>query len=209
MTQTNDFHEIMTGRRSIRNYDPNVTISREEMKEILTKAASAPSSVNLQPWRFLVIDTPEGKETLTPLAKFNKTQVETASAVIAVFADMQSTEYLDEILTNAVEKGFMPAEVKDRQVQTISGLLSGMSHEQLKEMNVIDASLISMQLMLLARAYGYDTNPMGGYEKDQIAEAFGMDKERYYPVMLLSIGKAVDEGYTSVRLDTDQIVEWR
>ncbi|MCM2677525.1 nitroreductase family protein [Alkalicoccobacillus plakortidis] len=208
-TKMNDFNEIMTGRRSIRTYDQNVTITRDEMKEILTKAATAPSSVNLQPWRFLVVDTPEGKETLLPLAKFNKTQVETSSAVIAVFADMQSPDYLEEILTQAVDKGFMPAEVKERQLQTVSGLLAGMDHEKLKEMNVIDASLISMQLMLVARAYGYDTNPMGGYEKDQIAEAFGMDKERYYPVMLLSIGKAVDEGYSSVRLDTDSIVEWR
>ncbi|MEK4563846.1 nitroreductase family protein [Alkalihalobacillus sp. FSL R5-0424] len=208
-TKTNDFNEIVLGRRSIRSYDQSVNISRDELSEIIAEASKAPSSVNLQPWRFVVIDTPEGKETLAPLAKFNKTQVETSSAVIAVFADMQSQEYLEGILTTAVEQGFMPQEVKDRQLKTVSGLLAGMSHEQLKEMNVIDASLISMQLMLVARAHGYDTNPMGGYEKDKIAEAFNMDKERYYPVMLLSIGKANEEGYSSSRLDVDQIVEWR
>src|SRR5689334_9381831 len=181
-TKTNDFNEIVLGRRSIRSYDQSVKISRDELSEIIAEASKAPSSVNLQPWRFVVIDTPEGKETLTPLAKFNKMQVETSSAVIAVFADMQSQEYLEGILTTAVEQGFMPQEVKDRQLKTVTGLLAGMSHEQLKEMNVIDASLISMQLMLVARAHGYDTNPMGGYEKDKIAEAFNMDKERYYPV---------------------------
>ncbi|MFK3938094.1 nitroreductase family protein [Alkalihalobacillus sp. NPDC078783] len=207
--KTNDFNEIVLGRRSIRSYDQSVKISRDELSEIIAEASKAPSSVNLQPWRFVVIDTPEGKETLTPLAKFNKMQVETSSAVIAVFADMQSQEYLEGILTTAVEQGFMPQEVKDRQLKTVSGLLAGMSHEQLKEMNVIDASLISMQLMLVARAHGYDTNPMGGYEKDKIAEAFNMDKERYYPVMLLSIGKANEEGYSSSRLDVNQIVEWR
>ncbi|MEN0642413.1 nitroreductase family protein [Alkalicoccobacillus gibsonii] len=208
-TKTNDFNEIVLGRRSIRSYDQSVKISRDELSEIIAEASKAPSSVNLQPWRFVVIDTPEGKETLTPLAKFNKMQVETSSAVIAVFADMQSQEYLEGILTTAVEQGFMPQEVKDRQLKTVTGLLAGMSHEQLKEMNVIDASLISMQLMLVARAHGYDTNPMGGYEKDKIAEAFNMDKERYYPVMLLSIGKANEEGYSSSRLDVNQIVEWR
>ncbi|WYP27260.1 nitroreductase family protein [Alkalihalobacillus sp. FSL W8-0930] len=208
-TKSNDFNEIVLGRRSIRSYDQSVKISRDELSEIIAEASKAPSSVNLQPWRFVVIDTPEGKETLTPLAKFNKTQVETSSAVIAVFADMQSQEYLEGILTTAVEKGFMPQEVKDRQMKTVAGLLAGMSYDQLKEMNVIDASLISMQLMLVARAHGYDTNPMGGYEKGKIAEAFNMDKERYYPVMLLSIGKANEEGYSSSRLDVNQIVEWR
>ena len=28
-----------------------------------------------------------------------------------------------------------------------------------------------MQLMLVARAHGYETNPIGGFEADQLAEA--------------------------------------
>lgn len=74
---------------------------------------------------------------------------------------------------------------------------------------MIDAGLVSMQLMLSARAHGYDTNPIGGFEKDQIAEMFGMDKERYIPVMLISIGKALEEGYASVRLPIDTIAQWK
>lgn len=208
-TKTNDFQEIITGRRSIRYYDPSVKISREELSEILESASLAPSSVNLQPWRFLVIDTPEGKEKLAPLARFNQSQVETSAAVIAVFADMNSSEYLDEIYEKAVEKGFMPEDVKNQQVKSIKGFFEVMTRDQLKEMNLIDAGLVSMQLMLVARAYGYDTNPIGGFEKEQIAEAYGMDKERYYPVMLISIGKAANKGYQSVRLPIDQITEWK
>lgn len=208
-TLVNDFKEIVTGRRSIRNYDPSVKISKEEMTEILTEAALAPSSVNLQPWRFVVIESKEGKETLAPLARFNQRQVETSSAVIAVFADMHSDLYLDEIYNKAVEEGHMPAEVRDQQVPAIKGFFEAMTFEQTKEMNLIDAGLVSMQLMLVARAHGYDTNPIGGFEKDQIAEAFDLDKNRYYPVMLLSIGKAADEGYKSVRLPIGAIAEWK
>jgi nitroreductase len=205
----NDFKEIITGRRSIRVYDPNVKISREEMTEILEEAALAPSSVNLQPWRFVVIDSEAGKETLAPLAKFNQRQVATSAAVIAVFADMNSEEYLETIYNTAVEKGLMPAEVRDQQVPAIKGLMEGMTFEQKKEMNLIDAGLVSMQLMLAARAHGYDTNPIGGYEKDRIAEAFDLDKDRFYPVMLISIGKAADQGYQSVRLPLDTITYWK
>lgn len=38
-----------------------------------------------------------------------------------------------------------------------------------KEMNdivKIDSSLAAMQLMLVARHHGYDTNPIGGFEED-------------------------------------------
>lgn len=205
----NDFKEIITGRRSIRNYDPDVKISKEEMVQILEEATLAPSSVNLQPWRFVVIDSKEGKETLAPLAKFNQRQVESSAAMIAVFVDMNSEEYLETIYNTAVEKGFMPAEVRDQQVPAIAGLVETMTTEQKKEMFLIDAGLVSMQLMLAARAHGYDTNPIGGYEKDQIAEAFDLDKDRFYPVMLISIGKAADQGYQSVRLPVDVIAQWK
>jgi nitroreductase len=205
----NDFKEIITGRRSIRNYDSTVKISKEEMAQILEEATLAPSSVNLQPWRFVVIDSKEGKETLAPLAKFNQRQVESSAAMIAVFVDMKSEEYLETIYNTAVEKGFMPAEVRDQQVPAIAGLVETMTTEQKKEMFLIDAGLVSMQLMLAARAHGYDTNPIGGYEKDQIAEAFDLDKDRFYPVMLISIGKAADQGYQSVRLPVDVIAQWK
>ncbi|MCR8870619.1 nitroreductase family protein [Bacillus sp. AFS026049] len=206
---TNDFKEIVTGRRSIKNYDKSVKISREEMEEILTLATLAPSSVNMQPWRFLVIDSPEGKATLAPLARFNQNQVETSSAVIAVFGDMNNFDNAEEIYGKAVDLGLMPLEVKENILASFAGYFEKITSEEMKEVVLVDGGLVSMQLMLAARAYGYDTNPIGGYEKDQIAEAFGLDKNRYVPVMLISIGKAADNGHQSVRLPIDKVAQWK
>lgn len=206
---TNDFYKILAERRSIKKYDKAVKISKEEMTKILSLATSAPSSVNMQPWRFLVIESPEAKASLAPLARFNQTQVETSSAVIAVFGDLNNFEKFEEIYGTAVEKGFMPLEVKERIHTSYSGYFETISREQMKDVVLVDGGLVSMQIMLAARAYGYDTNPIGGYEKDQIAEAFGLDKERYIPVMLISIGKAADTGHPSVRLPIDQVTQWK
>ncbi|KWX76628.1 NAD(P)H nitroreductase [Paenibacillus riograndensis] len=208
-TQTNDFTSIITGRRSIRKYDPSVKISKAEMTEILTEATLAPSSVNMQPWRFLVIESAEGKAKLAPLAKFNQQQVETSAAVIAVFVDMNNFDYAEEIYGTAVERGLMPAEVKERQLAALGAHFANLPADVNRETIMIDGGLVSMQLMLAARAHGYDTNPIGGFEKDQIAEVFGMDKERYIPVMLISIGKAAEAGYASVRLPIDTIAQWK
>ena len=49
---SNDFSDIVYNRRSIRNFDSSVKIPREELLEILDKTVTAPSSVNMQPWRF-------------------------------------------------------------------------------------------------------------------------------------------------------------
>ena len=207
--EVNDFREILRGRRSIRNYDTSVKISKEEMAEILEEATLAPSSVNMQPWRFLVIESEEGKGKLAPLASFNQLQVETSSAVIAVFGDLNNFDYSEEIYSKAVELGYMPLEVKEKQMSFISALSSKLDPQVNRETVLIDGGLVAMQLMLVARSHGYDTCPIGGFDKDKIAEAFDLDKDRYVPVMLISIGKAVDSGYKSVRLPINKVAQWK
>lgn len=205
---TNNFNEIVLGRRSVKVYDPEVKISREEMTEILTEATRAPSAINMQPWRFLVIDSAEGKEKLAPLASFNQSQVLTSSAVIAVFYDANNMEYMDEIYGKAVELGYMPPDIMESNLQQAKSYYANISPSDLRDMNLIDSGIVSMQLMLVARAHGYDTNPMAGYDKERIAEVFGLDKDRFQPVMLISIGKAAKEGYPSYRLPVETIATW-
>ena len=53
------YEQLVKERRSIRVYDPEVKISKQEMHELLEEATLAPSSLNLQPWRFLVIESEE------------------------------------------------------------------------------------------------------------------------------------------------------
>lgn len=208
-TIVNNYNEIITGRRSIRVYDKSVKISKEEMTEILAEATLAPSSVNMQPWRFLVIESDEAKATLAPLARFNQSQVETSAAMIAVFGDLNNFENAEEIYNTAVERGFMPKEVKDQQMASLAPYFESIDPEVNKHTVLIDGGLVSMQLMLAARAHGYDTCPIGGFEKDKIAAAFGMDSERYVPVMLISIGKAAQDGYQSVRLPVERVAQWK
>ena len=207
--KTNDFNEIVYGRRSIKVYDPTVKIMHHEVQLTMSQASKAPSSINFQPWRFVVIDSEEGKAKLAPLAKFNKDKVLSSSAVIAVFGDRNNFEYAEEIFSKAVQLGYMPQEVKETQLNYFKPLYENMSDEQMKDIVMLDAGLVSMQLMLVARAHGYDTNPIGGYEKDKIAEAYGLEKDRYIPVMLISIGKAMDEGYQSYRLPVETTTVWK
>lgn len=207
--EVNDFNEILKGRHSIRNYDTSVKISKEEMSEILEEATLAPSSINMQPWRFLVIESQEGKAKLAPLARFNQIQVETSSAVIAVFGDLNNFDYSEEIYSKAVELGYMPLEVKEKQLSNILAHASKLDPQVNRETVLIDGGLVAMQLMLVARSHGYDTCPIGGFEKDKIAEAFDLDKDRYVPVMLISIGKAAESGYKSVRLPVNKIAQWK
>ena len=48
------FDDVILGRRSIRGYKPD-PVPQELIKEILTLAMRAPSSMNTQPWNFYII----------------------------------------------------------------------------------------------------------------------------------------------------------
>ena len=202
---SNDFSDIVYNRRSIRKFDTSVKIPREEMLEILDKTVTAPSSVNMQPWRFVVVDSEEGKDKLKPFVSYNSVQNETSSAMVLIFADLKSQERAEEIYGKAVTQGKMPEEVKEKQLSSSVPMYENAPFEVMNEIVHIDSSLAAMQLMLVARSYGYDTNAIGGYKKDGLAKAFGLDEDRHVPILIIALGKADEEGFESVRLDASDV----
>ncbi|MFT3993113.1 MAG: nitroreductase family protein [Dysgonomonas sp.] len=206
---TNQGNAVMEQRRSIRKYDTSLKISREELSNILKDAMTAPSSFNLQPWRFTVIDSPEGKKMIEPYMLFNHLQWETSSAIIAIFGDMENFSYTDAILSANVENGLMSPEHKDKMLNVITTYKSEFDEERTRNSMLLDCGFVAMQLMLAAKAYGYDTNPIGGYKKKEMTEALGYDPKRYFPVLLISIGKANEDGADSIRFAVDEVTQWR
>lgn len=204
----NDFKDIVFNRRSVREFDENYKIPRDEMLQIIEESTEAPSSVNLQPWRFVVVESKEGKDKLRPLIRFNKRQNDTSSAMIIIFGDMKCYEKTEEIYSRAVEKGFMPEEVKKDMVDLIMPAYTGASKQKMNDIVKIDSSLAAMQMLLVARAHGYETCVIGGFEEDVIAEEFGLDKERYVPVTIVAIGKSDYYTHKSVRLEPEEVTRF-
>ena len=69
-----------------------------------------------------------------------------------------------------------------------------------------NASLAAMQLMLAAEARGLSTLAMGGFDHQRFAETF-ITESRYVPVMLIAVGKAVEDAKKrpALRLPIDQV----
>jgi len=169
--------QIMQMRKSVRKYNAETKIPREIIMQLLQDATSAPSSSNMQPWRFLVIDDKEIQKNIN-FFSFNQEQIETASAIIAVIGDI-------EMYVNA---GSAPTKTLENIVH-------------------FDAGLVSMQIMLLAKEMGYDTVPMGGFDKAKFAEYMELPANEI-PILLLAIGEAAAPAYGSSRLPIDRIVRF-
>src|SRR5271167_1755728 len=67
-------------RRATPSFD-GAPIPAEALKQILDAGLHAPSGYNMQPWRFIVVRTPEQRRRLRS-ASFNQAKVEEASVVI-------------------------------------------------------------------------------------------------------------------------------
>lgn len=201
-----DFLTVAKERRSVRQYDPEFNMDKSEVLEILEAATLAPSSSNLQPWRFLVIKDQKEKERLLPIAN-NQQQIVDASVVIAVLGDRDAYKNADRIYSTIAEKGRMPEDVKDMYVNSILDGYGSFSKERLSKIAHIDGGLVSMQLMLAAKAKGYDTVPMGGYDEIKFKKEFNVP-ENYEAIMLISLGKGAKAGFEKTRLPLDDLINW-
>ncbi|MFD1772731.1 nitroreductase family protein [Paenibacillus rhizophilus] len=200
------FSQVIQERHSVRKYDSSRKMSDEEINDLLSDAVLAPSSSNLQPWRFIVITDQALKEQLLPIAH-NQRQVVEASAIIAVLGDLEAYRNVDKIWDSAVEAGHATTEVRNMMVENSWNAYSALSREKQKEIALVDGGLISMQLMLAAKAKGYDTVPMGGYNADQFREMFQIP-QRYATVMLIAVGHAEAAGRQTTRLPLEDVVQF-
>ncbi|CAH0144393.1 Putative NAD(P)H nitroreductase YodC [Peribacillus simplex] len=201
-----DFITVAKERRSVRQYDAEYVMTEEEIREILEIAIQAPSSSNLQPWRFLVIQDKQTQQELLPIAN-NQQQIVDASAVIAVLADIEGYKNAECIYGELVNKGIMKNEIKEPYVASIMHNYGNFSAEKALSVAMIDGGLVSMQIMLAAKAKGYDTVPMGGFDEAKFVDAFNVP-ENFKPVMLISLGKGTKAGFEKVRLPLDTILTW-
>jgi nitroreductase len=196
-------------RKSIRLYDENVKISREEMNQILTEAMLAPSSRNQQPWRFVVVDTKLGKEKLSLAMPYNLNQLNTSAAMIVVFQDLQKYKLSEVMLDQQLQAGMITQADKEKNLKTVNDLIPTLKPESIEREGLIDCGLVAMQLMIVARFHGYDTCPIGGFERDKINDALDYDKSRFKPVMIVSIGKAKEAGKKTFRLPLKDTITYR
>ncbi len=198
--------EAIKARKSVKEFDPNVKIPHEEMLEMIKLATEAPSSVNLQPWRFVVVESDEAKASIKDLVRFNTRQLETSAAFILVLSDNRHAEDLEKIYGKNVELGYMPEDVMKTNVAYMKETFSQVPAEALQIQGMMGANLAAMQLMLIAKDHGYDTNPIGGFERDEVLDALSINKERYVPVMFIAIGKGVKAPHDSSRHEIEEIV---
>ena len=201
-----EFFDVIRNRRSVKYFDSSVKIPREEILEMLDEANISPSSCNFQPWRHIVVDTPEGKEKLAN-ANYNLTQNETSAAMIIVLGDLNYFDKFDTIYNEEVKQGHMTEEIKESFKQGMEKMVESLPQDIKRELVYFDCGIWTMQFANIAHAKGYDTNIIGGFKRDKVSELFDLD-ENLMPVMLIAVGKKERDGRPSTRMNAKDLVRF-
>ncbi|WP_100403388.1 nitroreductase family protein [Bacillus sp. FJAT-42315] len=197
-----DFFELAASRHSTKIYDPAINISEDELIQLLKVAGQAPSAWNLQQWRFLVFNKKEVQQRLLPIA-YNQQQVADASAVICILGDLEGNNNIDPVFDPAVAAGEMTPELKEILAGQINGAYNRPDYP--RDAAILNSSLAAMQFMLAAKAAGWDTCPIGGFNADALVSEFQVS-DRYLPTMLITIGKPLKEARATDRLPIEQLI---
>ena len=79
---TNAAIENIMTRTSVRQYQPERSVSRDTIDTLLRAAMSAPTAVNKQPWAFVVLDTREQLDSLAEVLPYAKMLTHAPLAIV-------------------------------------------------------------------------------------------------------------------------------
>jgi nitroreductase len=182
----NTFDAIAT-RRSVKHYDANHEMSDAEIDQLMELARMSPTAFNIQNWRFVVVRDPELRAAIRK-ESWNQAQVTDASVLIVVCADVKAWEKdPHRYWRNA------PKEVADFLVPAITNYYTG--NEQVQRDEAMRSCGIAAQtLMLAAKAMGYDSCPMDGFDFDAVGKLINLPDDHLIS-MFVVVGKPVQEAW--------------
>jgi nitroreductase len=185
VTMTNAVIESIVSRRTTKYYDPAVTLSDDQIRELVRIGTTAPTSFHLQNWRFIAVRTPEAKARLRPIA-WNQPAVTDAAVTFIVCGQLADSNVIPKRLAPVVEAGIMPAKVVPDWENPARGLY--FEHPQRQRDEAVRTGAIGATAMIYAaRSLGLGSTPMIGFDAEAVHREFGLADDEV-PVMLLSIG---------------------
>ena len=181
-------------RYTTKKYDPNRKVSREDLDVLFEAMRLSASSINSQPWRFVVIESDEAKErmskTFANKYEFNQPHVFDGSHII-LFA--HNPNYTRDDYAEVVDDGISDKRIKPEDRENAFGAF--MFAELNTDANGNTARWTKAQtyialgntLHTLARLK-IDSTPMEGIDTDLVNEEFKQELAGYECDAALAIG---------------------
>jgi len=168
-------------RRAIKAFDPDYTIPSEDEQKLFEAAIQAPTSFNIQHWRFVVVRDKVLRQEMRKLGN-EQAQITDASLLVIMTADMKAWEK-----SPARYWAGAPKEVADLLVGWMGPFHEG--REWLQRDEAQRSIGMAMQtLMLAAKGLELESCPMIGFDIEAVAKLINLPTDHVMGPMV-AIGK--------------------
>ncbi len=191
--------QSIENRRSIKHFDASHTMPEEDVQKLMQLSLLAPSSFNMQNYRFVLVRNAELRKEIRAVA-WDQAQVTDASLLVVMCADLTAhTKEPERYWSHA------PQAVQDILVPALKGFYEG--NERLtRDEAMRSTGLAGMTLMLAARGLGYESCPMVGFDPEAVSKIIRLPSDHAISFMI-AIGKSLQEPWPrGDRLSQDETV---
>jgi nitroreductase len=198
-----DLEEAMENWSSVKKFTDE-EVEEEKLEKIFELTTKAPTAFNLQPYRFIVLDSEEAMEKATSSVIPVNGWIRYADKIVVLVGDEEIDVNADQVLEHKLEEGRideekaenlrkMYSDYKDRDSEFMTGWLT--------RNTVIPATFF----MLACKTQGIGTCPVRGFNQDKLSEKLDLkDSER--PILIFPIGYPKEED-RNWRRDGEEIFE--
>lgn len=191
-----DIVQVARERRTVKAYDSARRIPAGIVERLRELLRLAPSSVNSQPWHFVMASTPEGKERIAKAAdagyQYNAPKIRDASHVIVLASRVEpDASHLQAVLAQEERDGRF---INDAARTSQDG--SRKSYTNLHRFERKDVAhwhekqtyLALGTLLLGAAALEVGATPMEGFDAAVLDRELGLREKGYTATVIVSLG---------------------
>jgi len=200
-------------RYATKKFDSKKKITDKELVILLESLRLSPSSMGLQPWKFIVVEDIKLRKQIRG-ASWNQSQVTDASHLILLCAKRDvDTTYTDEYVKQMakVQKQNI-LKLKGYQL-VVNGFLSLMKPAERSVWAQKQVYIALGFLLSVCAQMHIDSCPMEGFDRKKVDVILGLDKSDYASVVMCPVGYRSKEDKHSkeskVRWDKKKVIEYR
>ena len=209
--------EILNFRHACKEFDSSKKISDSDFEIILKGGQLSPSSMGIEPWKFLVIQNESLREELATVSWGGKKQIPSCSHLVILLSRMpkelkHDSSYIHHLLTEVKQ---MPQEAVENfkgVVKMIEDTRFQNNEKALLNYSCLQTYIAAANMMTVSAMQQIDSCAMGGYDQKAVEEILIkhnlLNKDEFYLTLMIAFGYRINEPTRKTRQSLNDLVVW-